>query len=451
PQEKAKHRNLVMRNSAAAVENLVYSTCAFGPGLWEDSERICNLELKKTSIDLGKWLVIRQCTKYIVIYLRLCSMLCTMAILVHGMDVKAYLRSMIPHLESGMKLSKSKDILSAEEVMQWSQSLEKLLANQTGQSVFGNFLKSEFSEENIEFWLACEDYKKTESELLSSKAENIYKVFVHSDAVKQINIDFRTRESTAKRIKAPTPTSFDEAQKVIYTLMEKDSYPRFLKSNIYLNLLNDLQANSLKLTRSESLTATVWRPVFQRKHQPNQFFEVQTELLFHKPFYNTMHYEAVIFKADEDELQAMSLCIDIVCALLNDRGLSELFSGLDHLLILTGTTGGHCYNLEYNTHETKRDFGGGSSPKPVTTENKGSERHSLKNGDLPSNPVSIVHAVLPVTLNFCPHSLLESALQPHDAYPVIFFPSLMSSTSTMDTCYQIPSHTEEFAGTHHKH
>ncbi|KAL1775419.1 regulator of G-protein signaling 1 [Sigmodon hispidus] len=163
-----------------------------------------------------------------------------------GMDVKAYLRSMVPHLESGMKSSKSKDILSAEEVMQWSQSLEKLLTNQTGQSVFGNFLKSEFSEENIEFWLACEDYKKTESDLLSNKAQYIYKVFVHPDAVKQINIDFRTRESTAKKIKAPTSTSFDEAQKVIYALMEKDSYPRFLKSNFYLNLLNDLQANSLK-------------------------------------------------------------------------------------------------------------------------------------------------------------------------------------------------------------
>ncbi|XP_036133351.1 regulator of G-protein signaling 1 [Molossus molossus] len=163
-----------------------------------------------------------------------------------GMDMKAYLRSMIPHLESGMKPSKSKDILSADEVMQWSQSLEKLLANQTGQDVFGSFLKSEFSEENIEFWLACEDYKKTESELLHGKAEKIYKAFVHSDAAKQINIDFRTRESTAKKIKAPTPACFDEAQKIIYTLMEKDSYPRFLKSNIYLNLLNDLQANSLK-------------------------------------------------------------------------------------------------------------------------------------------------------------------------------------------------------------
>ncbi|XP_055966724.1 regulator of G-protein signaling 1 [Sorex fumeus] len=163
-----------------------------------------------------------------------------------GMDMRAYLRSLIPHMESGLKPSKSKDILSADEVVQWSQSLDKLLANQTGQDVFGSFLKSEFSEENIEFWLACEDYKKTESDHLHCKAEKIYKAFVHSDATKQINIDFRTRESTAKKIKAPTITCFDEAQKIIYTLMEKDSYPRFLKSDIYLNLLNEFQANSLK-------------------------------------------------------------------------------------------------------------------------------------------------------------------------------------------------------------
>ncbi|XP_073903326.1 regulator of G-protein signaling 1 isoform X2 [Castor canadensis] len=149
-------------------------------------------------------------------------------------------------LDDKTQKRRPKTLLSADEVIQWSQSLEKLLANQTGQDVFGNFLKSEFSEENIEFWLACEDYKKTESDLLYSKAEKIYKAFVHSDAAKQINIDFRTRESTAKKIKAPTLTSFDEAQKVIYSLMEKDSYPRFLKSDIYLNLLNDLQANSLK-------------------------------------------------------------------------------------------------------------------------------------------------------------------------------------------------------------
>lgn len=59
-----------------------------------------------------------------------------------------------------------------------------------GQDVFGSFLKSEFSEENIEFWLACEDYRKTESDLLQKKAEKIYKAFVHSDAAKQVSIKF---------------------------------------------------------------------------------------------------------------------------------------------------------------------------------------------------------------------------------------------------------------------
>lgn len=55
-----------------------------------------------------------------------------------------------------------------------------------GQGVFREFLKSEFSEENIEFWLACEDYKKTKSDHLHGKAERIYEEFVQSDAIKQV-------------------------------------------------------------------------------------------------------------------------------------------------------------------------------------------------------------------------------------------------------------------------
>lgn len=57
-----------------------------------------------------------------------------------------------------------------------------------GQGVFREFLKSEFSEENIEFWLACEDYKKTKSDHLHGKAEKIYEEFVQSDAIKQVCI-----------------------------------------------------------------------------------------------------------------------------------------------------------------------------------------------------------------------------------------------------------------------
>jgi len=62
----------------------------------------------------------------------------------------------------------------------------------------------------------------------------------------QINIDYQMREATAKRAQDPTLTSFDEAQKTVYVLMERDSYPRFLKSKAYLNLLNQLQTNTSK-------------------------------------------------------------------------------------------------------------------------------------------------------------------------------------------------------------
>lgn len=37
---------------------------------------------------------------------------------------------------------------------------------------------------------------------------------------------------------APTRLCFEDAQKIVYNLMEKDSYPRFLSSDIYRGLLD---------------------------------------------------------------------------------------------------------------------------------------------------------------------------------------------------------------------
>uniref|UniRef100_A0A3Q3QDN0 Regulator of G-protein signaling 1 n=1 Tax=Monopterus albus TaxID=43700 RepID=A0A3Q3QDN0_MONAL len=115
---------------------------------------------------------------------------------------------------------------------------ERLFSFPAGQIAFRQFLKSEYSEENILFWLACEEYKKikTVPEMISS-ANRIYSEFVHSEAPRQINIDCSTRENITKNISQPTLTSFDTAQKLIYSLMARDSYPRFLKSDIYQGLL----------------------------------------------------------------------------------------------------------------------------------------------------------------------------------------------------------------------
>ncbi|XP_048457821.1 regulator of G-protein signaling 8-like isoform X3 [Rhincodon typus] len=135
--------------------------------------------------------------------------------------------------------------LSTEEAVQWTESFSLLLANKYGLSAFRAFLRLEYSEENIEFWLACEDYKKTKSPAkLTSKAKKIYSEFIDVQAPKEVNLDFQTRELTRKNLLEPAQSCFNDAQKRIYSLMERDSYPRFLRSKVYLDVLNQTQSNS---------------------------------------------------------------------------------------------------------------------------------------------------------------------------------------------------------------
>lgn len=60
-----------------------------------------------------------------------------------------------------------------------------------GQTAFTAFLKSEFSQENIEFWRACEDYKKTSAEKMATKAKQIFDQYVEMDSANEVNIIFK--------------------------------------------------------------------------------------------------------------------------------------------------------------------------------------------------------------------------------------------------------------------
>ncbi|XP_010750178.1 regulator of G-protein signaling 21 isoform X1 [Larimichthys crocea] len=125
-----------------------------------------------------------------------------------------------------------------DDVVAWGESLDHLLECKTGQLVFENFLRTEYSEENLLFWLASEDYKKITSESeMKAVAKRIYAEFVEVDAPRQINIDCVTRGEISKNLSQPGPNCFDRAQRLIYGLMENDCYPRFLKSDIYQALL----------------------------------------------------------------------------------------------------------------------------------------------------------------------------------------------------------------------
>ncbi|RXM31268.1 hypothetical protein EOD39_7184 [Acipenser ruthenus] len=152
-----------------------------------------------------------------------------------------------------MKSPTTASIISPEEALKWSDSFEKLLANKDGLDTFTTFLKSQFSEENIEFWLACEDFKKNKSTKLASKAKKIYSVYIETEAPKEVNIDFSTSQIIKQNVQNPTQSCFDTAQSIIYSLMKKDCYPRFLKSDIYLNLIQKKPpSNNMIRRRSRS-------------------------------------------------------------------------------------------------------------------------------------------------------------------------------------------------------
>ncbi|XP_072919638.1 regulator of G-protein signaling 4 [Hemitrygon akajei] len=135
--------------------------------------------------------------------------------------------------------------LSWDEVKEWSESLQRLITHKCGLVIFSEFLQSEFSEENIKFWLECEAYRRIKSATkLALKAKEIFDEYIAVDAPREVNLESVIREKTKKNILEPTSSCFDEAQSKIYTLMAKDSYPRFLKSKIYLDLLSQAQARN---------------------------------------------------------------------------------------------------------------------------------------------------------------------------------------------------------------
>uniref|UniRef100_A0A3B4B0J6 RGS domain-containing protein n=1 Tax=Periophthalmus magnuspinnatus TaxID=409849 RepID=A0A3B4B0J6_9GOBI len=100
-----------------------------------------------------------------------------------------------------------------------------------GKAAFFIFLKSEFCEENIEFWSKCEEYRTLKSkEDLEARANIIYEEYVCCEAPKEINLDYQTRNAITVGLDNPSTTLFLQAQSKVYSLMENNSYPRFLHS-----------------------------------------------------------------------------------------------------------------------------------------------------------------------------------------------------------------------------
>ncbi|TKS85802.1 Regulator of G-protein signaling 17 [Collichthys lucidus] len=127
---------------------------------------------------------------------------------------------------------------SLEEVLSWSRSFEMMLRSLEGREVFQEFLRSEYSEDNLLFWLACEELKKeTDPTVVEEKSRTIYEDYVSILSPKEVSLDSRVREGINQTLNEPSNLMYEEAQFQIYTLMHRDSFPRFLNSTVYRDLL----------------------------------------------------------------------------------------------------------------------------------------------------------------------------------------------------------------------
>lgn len=76
---------------------------------------------------------------------------------------------------------------TVEEVRSWGTCFDKLMRSQGGRKVFRDFLRCEYSEENILFWLACEELKKeTNPDAIEEKARFIYEDYISILSPKEV-------------------------------------------------------------------------------------------------------------------------------------------------------------------------------------------------------------------------------------------------------------------------
>ncbi|XP_034532405.1 regulator of G-protein signaling 12-like isoform X1 [Notolabrus celidotus] len=125
--------------------------------------------------------------------------------------------------------------LPEQRVASWASCFERLLQDAVGVRYFSEFLKKEFSEENILFWQACEYFSHvpaTDKKQLSQRAGEIYNSFLSSKATMPVNIDSQAQLADDV-LTSPWPDMFKTQQLQIFNLMKFDSYSRFLKSSLY--------------------------------------------------------------------------------------------------------------------------------------------------------------------------------------------------------------------------
>ncbi|EFN75227.1 Regulator of G-protein signaling 7 [Harpegnathos saltator] len=153
------------------------------------------------------------------------------------------------------------EVPTEKRVKRWALSMEELMSDPTGLQEFTNYLRKEYSHENIRFWLAVKDLRHSFQAQIPDKVNEIFREFLAPGAPCEINIDGKTMEKVHQEMKNPSRFTFDSAAEHVYTLLlKKDCYPRFIRSDQYRNLLA-AGVQPLQKKRDAGATEVAVRPM----------------------------------------------------------------------------------------------------------------------------------------------------------------------------------------------
>jgi len=111
----------------------------------------------------------------------------------------------------------------------------EFLRDEDNVETFREFLKSQYCHENLEFYLACEKYRRLDAgnigyELVKFMAAQIFNDYLSQNARQPVNIDHTCIKRIEQSLKQPYPDLFEEAKDEVCDLMESDCFPRFCKN-----------------------------------------------------------------------------------------------------------------------------------------------------------------------------------------------------------------------------
>lgn len=126
--------------------------------------------------------------------------------------------------------------------LRWAESLHSLLDDQDGINLFRTFLKQEGCADLLDFWFACSGFRKLEpsdsnEEKRLKLAKAIYKKYILDNngiVSRQIKPATKSFIKDCVMKQLIDPAMFEQAQTEIQSMVEENTYPLFLKSDIYL-------------------------------------------------------------------------------------------------------------------------------------------------------------------------------------------------------------------------